>query len=305
MNDVEIQTRVKFDFEIDFTHGGGLQGRDFRLDIGGEAIGERELADLLVRDLRLLMVASVRIRNKEIIREPHKRPQPASGECSEGPRTMIDLSHVIETGMITYRGLPAPLICDFMSHEESRRHYSPGTSFQIGRIDMVASTGTYLDSPYHRFEHGKDVSELPLAGLAGLPAVTVDVQVMSGRAVGRDVFLPVDVRRKAVLLRTGWSRHWRTERYFEGHPFLTEPAALHLMEQGAALVGIDSLNIDDTSGGDRPAHTILLSAGIPIVEHLCNLDGLPASGFEFTAAPLKVMRMGTFPVRAYAMVPHP
>lgn len=300
MRELETQYRVKFDFEIDFANGGGIQGQGFRLDIGGEAISDQEIADLIVKDLKLLMVARVRILNKEILREPHKRAEARREESAGSSRAMIDLSHAIETGMVTYKGFPAPLICDFLSRKDSERHYSPGTSFQIGRIEMVANTGTYLDSPYHRCEHGHDISQLALSTVAALEAVAVNVEGMSGRAVDRAVFLPFEVRGKAVLVRTGWSRHWRTDGYFEGHPFLTESAARYLQEQGAALVGIDSLNIDDTSGGDRPVHTVLLGAGIPIVEHLCNLHLLPATGFTFTAAPVKVKGMGSFPVRAYA-----
>jgi arylformamidase len=300
MREPETQYRVKFDFEIEFSNGGGIQGQGFRLDIDAEKISDAEVADLIVKDLRLLMVARVRILNKEILREPHKRSAPRPKGSARASRTMIDLSHRIEAGMVTYKGFPAPLVCDFISRKESERHYPQGTSFQIGRIDMVANTGTYLDSPYHRFEHGKDVAELALSGVAELQAVVANVEGMTGRAVDRGAFLPLDVRGKAVLVSTGWARHWRTDRYFEGHPFLTEAAALYLADQGVLLVGIDSLNIDDTSGGGRPVHTVLLGAGIPIVEHLCNLDRLPASGFAFTAAPVKVKGMGSFPVRAYA-----
>lgn len=213
---------------------------------------------------------------------------------------LIDLSHTIYDGLVTYKGLPAPLICDFMSRESSKEHYDEGTSFQIDKIEMVSNTGTYLDSPFHRFREGKDISELDLSSLAELDAVVVRVEGMPGRAVDRETFLPVDVRDKAVLVHTGWAKHWATARYFEGHPFLTEGAALYLKEQSALLVGIDSLNIDDTSNGSRPVHTILLRAGIPIVEHLCNLDQVPADGFTFTAVPAKVKGMGSFPVRAFA-----
>jgi kynurenine formamidase len=167
---------------------------------------------------------------------------------------------------------------------------------------MVANTGTYLDSPFHRFEDGKDLSELDLASVAGLDAVVARVAGLEGRSVDRRVFLPLDVRGKAVLVDTGWSRHWATDQYFEGHVYLTRDAAEHLREEGAALVGIDSLNIDDIADGARPVHTVLLGAGIPIVEHLCNLERLPAAGFTFTAAPVKVKGMGTFPVRAFATV---
>jgi kynurenine formamidase len=212
----------------------------------------------------------------------------------------VDLSHTIVEGMITYKGFPAPLICDFMSREASQQFYDAGTSFHIGKIEMIANTGTYLDSPFHRFHDGKDVSELDLANLAELETVLVRVDPESGRAVDRASFEENDLHGKAVLVHTGWAQHWRTDRYFEGHPFLTKAAALYLKQQGAVLVGIDSLNIDDISGGSRPVHTTLLDAGILIVEHLCHLDRLPLSGFRFTAVPVKVKGMGTFPVRAFA-----
>ncbi len=293
--------RVVFDFEIDFLNGGGVQGQGFRLDIDGEEISDRELGDVIVRDLRLLMVGSVRIRNKQIIEERHKRVS-AKVEVANnsGVPVHVDLSHTIYEGLITYKGLPAPVMCDFLGREDSRKFYEEGTSFHIGRIDMVANTGTYLDSPFHRFEDGKDLSELELASLAGLDAVVVRVTGLEGRALNREIFLPLDVRSKAVLVETGWSRHWATDQYFEGHTYLTCDAAEYLRDAGARLVGIDSYNIDDTADGRRPVHTVLLGAGIPIVEHMCGLESLPASGFTFTAVPVKVKGMGTFPVRAYA-----
>jgi len=298
-----IERRVKFDFEIEFSNGGGIQGQDFRLDIDGEDIDDRVLADLIVKDLRLLMVRDVRILNKHILREPHKRAgSPLAAVAAVAAAELIDLSHTIESGFVTYRGLPAPVVCDFLSREASQKFYSQGTSFQIGKIEMVANTGTYLDSPFHRFGHGRDIAALELSRLADLQAVVIRVQGVADRAVDRHVFLPFDLRGKAVLVHTGWARHWGTDRYFEGHPFLTGSAAEYLRDQGAALVGIDSLNIDDTADGGRPVHTILLGADIPIVEHLCNLEKLPPSGITFTAAPVKVRGMGTFPVRAYATV---
>jgi arylformamidase len=212
----------------------------------------------------------------------------------------VDLSHTIEHGMVTYKGFPGPVICDFMSREASKKFYAEGTSFQIGKIEMIANTGTYVDSPFHRFENGKDISEMPVEKFADLSAVVVRVNNMTGRAVDRDAFLKTDVRGKAVLVHTGWARHWRTEQYLEGHTFLTEAAAVHLKEQGAVFVGIDSMNIDDTSGGTRPVHTVLLGAEIPVAEHLCDLERLPLSGFIFSAVPAKVKGFGTFPVRAFA-----
>ena len=223
-----------------------------------------------------------------------------------GPGRLIDLSHTVEDGMITYRGLPAPIVCDFLSREASRALYAAGTEFHIGKIELVANTGTYVDSPFHRFADGKDLSELPLESLADLEGVVVRVVDREARAIDRGLLASaltaVDPRGKAVLVHTGWSRHWRTDRYFEGHPYLTADAAAYLVEAGAALVGIDSYNIDDTDDGRRPAHTALLGAGIPIVEHMTGLEALPVTGFRFSAVPVKVKGMGTFPVRAYAVV---
>jgi arylformamidase len=213
---------------------------------------------------------------------------------------LVDLSHTIEHGMITYKGLPGPVITDHLSREQSRASYAEGTEFQIGKITMVANTGTYLDTPSHRFANGKDLAGLDLSSLAELPGVVVGATGMPGRGISRAAFGDVDVRGKAVLVHTGWDVHWRTDRYSEGHPFLTEDAAAHLRSSGAVLVGIDSFNIDDTADKRRPVHTTLLGAGIPIVEHLRGLGQLPASGFRFSAVPAKVKGMGTFPVRAYA-----
>ncbi len=213
--------------------------------------------------------------------------------------TLIDLSHTIEHGMITYRGLPAPLICDHLSREASRKLYAEGTEFHIGRIDMVANTGTYLDSPFHRYADGKDLSELPLSSLAGLEGVVVRSDAM---AIPREAFEGLDLQNKAVLVQTRWDRHWRTDAYFEDHPFLTEDAALFLKQSGVKLVGIDSYNIDDTRGKTRPVHSTLLGAEIPIVEHMTGLEQLPEAGFRFFAVPPKVKAFGTFPVRAFAMV---
>lgn len=292
--------RVRFDFEVDFSNGGGIQGQDFRLDIEGEEISDEDLARYIVRDMRLLMVGEVRILNKEIISEAHKR---GSAVEDRNRHQFIDVSHVVEAGMVTYGGLPAPLICDYLSREGSREHYAEGTEFNIGRIEMVGNTGTYLDSPFHRYAEGKDLSELPLRSLADLEAVVVRHDpAAGGRAVDRDAFDGLDVAGKAVLVNTGWDAHWRTDRYFEGHPFLTEGAAELLAGSGAAIVGIDSLNIDDTENGRRPVHTILLGAEIPIVEHLRGLDGLPDREIRFSAVPVKVKGFGTFPVRAFVTV---
>lgn len=228
--------------------------------------------------------------------------RPTTPQAGDAAPRLIDLSHTIEAGMVTYKGLPAPVVCDYLSREASRELYAEGTEFQIGRIDMVANTGTYLDSPFHRFADGPDVSELELASLTDLPGVVVRVEEREARAIGREAFMALDVRGRAVLVHTGWAAHWRTDRYFEGHPYLTEDAAVYLRDRGAVLVGIDSYNIDDTEDLRRPVHTTLLGAGIPIVEHMCGLERLPDAGFRFSAVPAKVKGLGSFPVRAYARV---
>ena len=215
---------------------------------------------------------------------------------------LVELSHPIEHGMVTYPGLPGPVVSDFLGREASRGHYAEGTTFHIARLRMVANTGTYVDAPFHRFAHGKDVGSLPLERLADLPGVVVDA-TGKGPALDQDLFSGRDLSDKAVLLRTGWDVHWRTPRYAEGHPHLTRGAAEYLAGAGPALVGIDSLNIDDTADGVRPAHTLLLAAGIPIVEHLSNLAALPESGFRLHCVPAPFRGMGSFPVRAYAVLP--
>src|SRR5579883_1635131 len=217
-------------------------------------------------------------------------------------RTLVDVSHVVEHGMVTYKGLPAPLICDFLSRQQSQSHYAPGLEFQIGKIEMVANTGTYLDSPFHRFATGKDLSELPLERLANLEGAVIRIGQSHGRAIDRQFFEGHDLRGKAVLVQTGWDRNWRTDQYFEGHPFLTRDAADYLIDAGAALVGIDSLNIDDTDDLSRPVHSLLLGAELPIVEHLRGLSQLPDAEFRFFAVPVKVKNFGTFPVRAFGLV---
>lgn len=217
-------------------------------------------------------------------------------------RSLIDLSHIVADGVVTYPGLPAPIVCDFLSREASKGIYDEGTTFQIGNIEMVANTGTYIDSPFHRYASGVDLSGLRLESIADLEGVVIDTTGNQTRAVDLNLFDAVDVHDKAVLVRTDWDRHWATAEYFSGHPFLTEAIAVRLRDGGALLVGIDSLNIDDTSGGSRPVHSILLGAGIPIVEHMCNLSALPQATFRFHAAPVKFKGVGTFPVRAYAVV---
>jgi kynurenine formamidase len=213
----------------------------------------------------------------------------------------IDLSHSIEDGMITYPGIPGPKIQEHLSREDSKHYYAGGTTFQIGKIEMVANTGTYIDAPFHRHKDGKDLSQLDMASVANLDGVLLHADPAT-REISPDLFRGQDLKGKAVLIHTGWDRHWGTESYFKGHPYLTRESAEYIEIWGSALVGIDSLNIDDNTDGTRPAHTILLGGGIPIVEHLRNLDALPDTGFKFFAVPAPVKGMGSFPVRAFAII---
>jgi arylformamidase len=213
---------------------------------------------------------------------------------------LIELSHTIENGLITYKGLPAPVICDYLSREDSKKIYAEGTSFQIEKIEMVSNTGTYIDCPFHRFEQGNDLNDTPLEHFAELKGVVVRIPYQEKTAIDADLFSDIEIEGKAILVHTGWDAHWNTEKYYTGHPFLTEKAALFLMEKKARLVGIDSHNIDDTRTNTRPVHTVLLGNGILIVEHLCHLSAIPDENFIFNAIPPKFKGVGTFPVRAMA-----
>lgn len=294
--------RVCFDFEADFTNGGGIQGQGFRLDIQGDDIPDHDLAAYIVRDLRLLMVGELRILNKSIVAEQHKRTMSPDGPALGQDTVHVDLSHSIVNGMVPNKGLPAPLDCNHLSHGQPRESYEDGTEFQIGQIEMEANTGTCIDAPYHRFPDGKGLEAMDLPHLSNVPGIVVRLRGHASRAIDWASFAAADVGGNAVLVETGWSDHWGTDRYCEGHPFLTANAARYLLDAGAVLVGIDSLDIDDIRGGPRPVHTILLGAGIPIVERLCNLSGLPNTGFRFSAVPPKIRRMGRFPVRAHATI---
>jgi arylformamidase len=215
-------------------------------------------------------------------------------------KCFIDLSHTIENGLITYKGLPAPVICDFLSREDSKKFYEEGTQFQIGKIEMVTNTGTYIDCPFHRFENGKDLSQVELEAFVDLDAIVIRVPFSDSLAVTEAHLRSFEVRNRAVLVHTGWDTHWNTENYYSGHPYLTEGAAMYLRDCNVKLVGIDSHNIDNTQKNSRPVHTILLGSEILIVEHLCNLSLLPLDGFTFSAIPPKFKGVGTFPVRAIA-----
>lgn len=299
--------RAHFDAEIGFGNGGGLQTQDFQLDIPGHDIDEAELGALLIEHLGLPMVESVSISALRVVAEPHQgsrgkdphRPAPASA----GTRRLIDLTHVIRSGLITYPGLPGPEITPHLTRAASAEVYAPGTTFAIDRISMVGNTGTYLDSPFHRYQNGKDLAQLELASFADLPVVLVSLTDSGGRGIDAPLLQSLDVAGKAVLLHTGWDRHFGSPEYGGPAPFLTEAGAEWLVVSGARLVGIDSVNIDDTDGTRaRPAHSRLLAADIPVLEHLTHLAEVPTQGARLHAAPPPVAGFGTFPVRAYVVV---
>ncbi|WP_394617095.1 cyclase family protein [Lentzea sp. JNUCC 0626] len=287
-----------FDIEITFPPRGRLRAEGFRIGITTDRIDRDAVARLFARQLGLTAVETAEVSNLRVVQARQEKPaRPANDR-----RRLVELSQPIRDGMITYPGLPAPSICDHLSWEASRTAYGPGTEFQIGRIDMVSGTGTYLDTPAHRYRDGDDLAGVGLDRLADLPGVVLRATGLPTRAIDVELLHGLDIRGKAVLVETGWSRLFGTSAYGTGHPYLTAAAAEWLVAQGAVLVGIDSLNIDDDADPARPVHTALLGAGIPVVEHLRDLDRLPVGGFRFTATPPLVEGMGTFPVRAFAVV---
>ena len=297
--------RAHFDFDIRFANGGGLTGQAFRLDVPSADISSRDLELLLVAHLGLTLVGSVEITALEIVPEPHRGSRGVATPGSDSGR-IVDLSHPIRAGLVTYPGLPAPTITPHLTREDSRAKYAPGTEFAMDILTMIGNTGTYLDSPFHRYAAGPDLAGLDLSTLVGLRAEVFhleDAWTAEDRGIRPDVLADRDVRGAAVLLHTGWDRWFGTPEYGRGAPFLTGEGAQWLIDAGAVLVGIDSLNIDDTeSGGERPAHSLLLAAGVHVVEHLTHLGDLPPRGSRFTAAPPAVEGFGTFPVRAFAEI---
>jgi arylformamidase len=296
--------RAVFGFRITFTNGGEISGRDFRLDVPGPGVDRAEVGLLLVRHLGLLMVDQVDLDPFTIVEEPHRGGRGLDDVAASG-RKIVDLSHPIRDGMITYPGLPGPEITDHLTRAAAEETYGPGVTFHIGRISMVANTGTYLDSPFHRHAGGDDLAALSLDQLVDLDGIVVRLTGATERSVDVAQLAPYDVSGRAVLVHTGWDRHWGSPSYGRDNPYLTAAAAEWLVERRAALVGIDSVNVDDVDDRSRPAHTALLAADIPIVEHLCDLGQLPPRGFRFHAAPPAVEQFGTFPVRAYAIVDKP
>lgn len=298
--------RAHFDAAVSFVNGGGLTARGFRLDVPAADVGEAAVAELFVRHLGLALVGAVELRDLRIVEEPHRGSRgiatpPAAQEARSG--RVVDLSHRIRAGVVTYPGLPAPAITPHLTREASRERYAPGTEFAMDVITMIGNTGTYLDSPYHRYADGGDLASLDLSTLVGLPAEVFHLQDAGERGIPAEVFFDRDLAGTAVLLHTGWDTRFGTPAYASAAPYLTEAGAQHLADAGVTLVGIDSLNIDDTENdGSRPAHSILLAHGIHVVEHLTRLGDLPARGARFTAAPPAVEGFGTFPVRAFAEV---
>ncbi|RZU66480.1 kynurenine formamidase [Microterricola gilva] len=325
--------RASFDAVVTFVNGGDLVAHGFRLDLPSGEVSKQRLAELFVRHLGLTLVENVTLTNIETVREQHKgsRGIPFADMLSEALEgsaladslaeqgatdagttgsaragRLVDLSHPIRAGLVTYPGLPAPVITPHLTREDSRNKYAPGTEFALDVITMIGNTGTYLDSPFHRYEGGVDLAGLTLDTLVDLPAEVFHLTDAGSRGIPAEVFFDRALAGSAVMLHTGWDRHFGNPEYALGAPYLTEAGARHLVEQGVALVGIDSLNIDDVepeSGGARPAHSLLLEAGIHVVEHLTGLGELPARGARVTAVPPKVEGFGTFPVRAFATLP--
>ncbi len=288
---------VKFDFKIYFANGESIKGEDFRLDITGDSISDKELVNYIAENFRISSIKQTKILNKEIFSDSNKL-KTINEKVEED--LLIDLSHTIEHGLITYKGLPAPIICDYLSRENSKQFYEEGTEFQIAKIEMVANTGTYIDCPFHRFKNGKDLSEVDLGCFADLDAIVISVPFSETLEINEEYLKKQDIKNKAVLIHTGWDINWNTENYYQNHPYLSEEAAKYLKDCEVKLVGIDSHNIDNTLKKTRPVHTTLLGAKILIVEHLCNLYLLPKVGFRFSAIPPKFKGVGTFPVRAMA-----
>jgi arylformamidase len=295
--------RAHFDAEVSFANGGGLTATGFRLDLPSADVDEAAIAQLFVRHLGLALVGDVAITGLSVVEEQHRGSRDVETSPRAAAGRLVDLSHVVRAGLVTYPGLPAPVVTPHLTREDSKTHYAPGTQFAMDIVTMIGNTGTYIDSPFHRYEGGTDLAGLELETLVDQPAEVLHLQDAVVRGIPAEVFFDRNVSGGAVLLHTGWSRHFGRPEYAAGAPFLTAEGAEYLVSRGVTMVGIDSLNIDDTEGGgERPAHTALLAAGIHVVEHLTNLAELPASGSTVTVVPPKFEGFGTFPVRAYARI---
>jgi arylformamidase len=297
--------RAHFDAEVEFANGGRLTAEGFRLDLPGPELSEDEIGKLFIQHLGLALVGSMELHAVKIVAEPHK----GSRGITSSPKTvpsgrLVDLSHTISAGLVTYPGIPVPTVHPHLTREESRSHYAKGTEFAIDVITLAGNTGTYLDSPYHRYSDGLDLSDLLLETLVDLPLQLFRLTDATERGIPAPVFYDRDLRGAAVLLHTGWDQHFGTAAYAVGAPYLSADAAAYLIKAGAVLVGIDSINIDDAeTSRERPTHSQLLAAGVHVVEHLTNLAAVPPTGARFTAVPPKIRQFGTFPVRAFARLP--
>jgi arylformamidase len=298
--------RARFDASVSFTNGGGLQVHGFLVDVPSADVTPEQVGEVFLDSLGLLMAGEVVLENLEIVEAPHKgtRGGPAAaGQPSGGRAQYVELSHVIRAGMVTLPGLPGPEFGKQLTREASREIYSPGTEFEIGLLTMVTNTGTYMDSPYHRYPEGHDLTGFKLERTVNLPAVVVRLEDSGSLGIDAAALATYDVKDKAVLLHTGDDARFGTPQYVENPHFLTRDGAQWLIDNGAVLVGIDAANIDDMTDGTRPAHTLLLGAGLAIVEHLTKLAKVPPTGATFTATAPRIAGLGTFPVRAYAKLP--
>ena len=293
--------RASFDAVVRFSNGGDLSVHGFRVDVPSADVTEDEIGALFVASLGLLMSEPVELSNVSVFAEPHKGTRGGPSDLSQSVPSatgrLVELSHVIRAGMVTYPGIPGPEITPY----RSRSSYAPG--FAIDRLNLIGNTGTYLDSPYHRFEDGDDLSRIPLDKTVDLPAVVVRVSGSGSAGIDIGALAALDVRGAAVLLHTGDDARFGTPDYARDSHFLTGAGADWLLQHGASLVGIDAVNIDDTEDTSRPAHTSLLRAGIPVVEHLTGLEQVSPTGARFTAVPLRIEGLGTIPVRAFARLP--
>ncbi|MGH3736928.1 MAG: cyclase family protein [Micromonosporaceae bacterium] len=299
--------RASFDAVVRFDNGGDLAVHGFRVDVPSADVDQARIGALFVASLGLLMTSSVELANVEVFAEPHKGTRGGPSDQARAiPTTggaLVELSHVIRPGMVTYPGLPGPTLTPYLTREASREHYAEGTEFAIDQLTLLGNTGTYLDAPSHRYADGDDLSAIGLERTADLPAVVVRVGGGHSRGIDVGLLAALEVAGAAVLLHTGDDARFGTDSYAERPHFLTRAGAAWLVERGAALVGIDAVNLDDTADGERPAHTLLLAAGIPVVEHLTGLHQLPPTGARFTAVPLRVAGLCSIPVRAFARLP--
>jgi arylformamidase len=309
--DLMTEYRARIDATVTFTNGGGLDVHDFLVDVPNADVSRSEVERLVLASLGLLLAGEVELRALEIVEEPHKGTRggpsggPAAASAAVG-RRLVDLSHVITEGLVTYPGLPAPTISPFLTRTETRARYAEGTEFALDCINLIGNTGTYIDSPYHRYDGATDLAGLALDQLIDLATVVVRVADSQQRAIGAATLAALDpaaIRGAAVLLHTGDSARFGTPEYAVDAAYLDRDGAQLLIDRGAALVGIDSVNIDAVADLSRPAHSLLLAAGIPIVEHMTGLEQLPPFGARFSAVPPKIANFGTFPVRAFASVP--